>query len=311
MIYDEFGNDSLIEKGLFSGISYWFNYLQLVLCGLFNNQDTLNGQHQLLLIFLLICGFFVVWVLSWFPLALLILTTLFKWKPPQPLPPQAKLPLLVPLYLLAPWWVWSLAQLTGTPIGNYGVGSVSRLFASLLWGVSGGVLGLAVIFGIEIASGWSRWHQSKFPQLLQLAPSVLLIALFVAGIEELVFRGFLQTTLELGLQRWLAGIVASVIFALLHLVWEQEETIPQLPGLWLMGMILVLARAADGGSLGLAWGLHAGWVWAIACLDTTQIIEYTGQINDVVTGKNQKPLAGAAGFLCMAITGIGLAVFGF
>jgi hypothetical protein len=64
---------------------------------------------------------------------------------------------------------------------------------------------------------------------------------------------------------------------------------PQLPGLWLMGMVLVLARYVDGGSLGLAWGLHAGWVWAIASLDSAQLITYTGTGSEWVTGKNRKP----------------------
>jgi hypothetical protein len=70
-----------------------------------------------------------------------------------------------------------------------------------------------------------------------------------------------------------------------------------------MGMVLILARFTNGGSIGLAWGLHAGWVWAIACLDTAQLIEYTAKVPEWVTGKNRKPLAGVAGIACLALAG--------
>jgi membrane protease YdiL (CAAX protease family) len=94
-----------------------------------------------------------------------------------------------------------------------------------------------------------------------------------------------------------------LIFAVLHLLWEQKETIPQLPGLWLMGMVLVLARLADDNNLGIAWGLHAGWVWAIATIDTAELITYTDKVSPWVTGINKKPLGGLTGIICVLSTG--------
>ena len=90
---------------------------------------------------------------------------------------------------------------------------------------------------------------------------------------------------------------------MLHLVWEQKETIPQLPGLWLMGMVLVLARYVDKGNLGLAWGLHSGLVWAIATIDTAELITYTGKVPPWVTGMYGKPLAGLTGISFLLATG--------
>ncbi|MFO0053171.1 MAG: lysostaphin resistance A-like protein, partial [Dolichospermum sp.] len=143
---------------------------------------------------------------------------------------------------------------------------------------------------------------------IKLIPSsfltIFLVAWFVGGIEELVFRGFLLTKLEQNYSIWLAAIISSLVFAILHLVWEQKETIPQLPGLWLMGMILVLARLTDGNNLGIAWGLHAGWVWAIATIDTVGLITYTDKISAWVTGKNKKPLAGLTGIISIWATGV-------
>jgi hypothetical protein len=133
---------------------------------------------------------------------------------------------------------------------------------------------------------------------------VLLLGLWISVTEELVFRGFLLNELSQDYSVWVAAAISSIIFAFLHLIWEQQDTLPQLPGLWLMGMVLVLARWVDDGSLGLAWGLHAGWIWGLTCLDSSQLISYTGKGPTWMTGLGQKPLAGGAGLICLVITGI-------
>jgi membrane protease YdiL (CAAX protease family) len=151
---------------------------------------------------------------------------------------------------------------------------------------------------------------------------MLVLGLWISITEELVFRGFLLNEIstnpavhELSKHElhsssgsgslWGAAAISSLIFAVLHLVWEGRENIPQLPGLWLMGMVLCLARWVDGGSLGLACGLHAGWIWTIACLDTAQIFHYPGKVPHWVTGGG-KPLAGITGILFLLLTGLGL-----
>jgi membrane protease YdiL (CAAX protease family) len=165
------------------------------------------------------------------------------------------------------------------------------------------VLSMMVLFGFQIALGWVTCQPLDRQRLASVLPPTLLLALWVSGTEELVFRGFVLTQLLQDYQIWLAAAISSLIFALLHLVWERRETMPQLPGLWLLGMVLVLARYVDNGSLGLAWGLHAGWVWAIASLDSAQIINYTGNSSEWLVGKAGKPLAGAVGILCLLATG--------
>jgi uncharacterized protein len=152
-------------------------------------------------------------------------------------------------------------------------------------------------------------EKANIQQIPGIMPSIFLIALLVGGIEELIFRGFLLTELDRDYPVWVAATISSLIFALLHLVWEQRETTPQIPGLWLMGMMLVLAKIADYGSLGIAWGLHAGLVWAIATIDTAQLITYTGKASEWWTGKNKKPLAGAAGIICLLVTSVILWLF--
>lgn len=246
-----------------------------------------------------VMAFFIAWVGCWFPVAL-VLAIALNWQPNKPLPPEHKLPLIISLYLLAPLIIWGISRLTNTNFSDYGLIGISIL-SSLSLGLGLGVLSLAVVFSLQLWLGWCNFQNVETRDIASKLP-IVLIALFVGGIEELVFRGFLFTELQKDYPVWVAAVISSLIFAVLHLVWEQKETIPQLPGLWLMGMVLVLALVEDGGSIGLAWGLHAGWVWAIATLDTAQLINYTGKAPDWVTGKNNKPLAGAAGIVCLLLT---------
>jgi uncharacterized protein len=247
--------------------------------------------------------FFISWIGCWLPIAAVIAITL-NWQPTKPLQPEQKLPLLVPLYLLAPLVLWGIIWLSHKSFSDYGfVGNVF-LLGSLTLGFGLGVFSLAMMFTCQFLLGWCYLEKSNIKLIPSILPTILLVALLVGGIEELVFRGFLLTELERDYPVWLAAAISSLIFALLHLVWEQRETKPQIPGLWLMGMMLVLARIADGGSLGMAWGLHAALVWAIATVDTAELVIYTGKTAEWLTGKNKKPLAGAAGIICVLGTGL-------
>ncbi|MEA5605618.1 type II CAAX endopeptidase family protein [Nostoc sp. UHCC 0252] len=249
--------------------------------------------------------FFICWIVCWLPVAA-VSAILLDWQPPKSLQPEQKMPLLVSLYLLAPLILWGVSWLTNKSFWDYGfVGNFST-FGSLALGFALGVVSLAIVFSGQFGLGWCSFEKKNFKLLLPILLPILLIALLVGGIEELVFRGFLFTELAQDYPVWVAAAASSLIFALLHLVWEQRETAPQLPGLWLMGMVLVLARFADRNNLGLAWGLHAGWIWAIATLDTAEIITYTGIVSDWFTGKNKKPLAGLAGIICVLGTGISI-----
>ena len=249
-----------------------------------------------------VIAFFLAWACCWFPLAIFSAIAI-GWRPPQPIAVEQKLPLLASLYIIAPLVLWQASQLVGKYFSDYGLIWNFRLFSSLGIGFFLGVLTIVVLFAIQTALSWVNWQKQDEQKLLSVLISTFLLALWIGGTEELIFRGFVLTQLRQDFAPILAAAISSIIFALLHLVWEQKETIPQLPGLWLMGMVLVLARWVDGGSLGLAWGLHTGWVWAIATVDTLQIINYTGVTSEWLTGRNGKPLAGVAGILCMLVTG--------
>ena len=253
----------------------------------------------------LVMAFFVVWVGCWLPLVAILAITR-NWQIHKSLQPEQKVPLLVSLYLLVPLILWGFQWFNLGSFSDYGlVGKVS-IFRSLLLGFGLGVFILAIVFFGQICLGWCYLEKPNIKLIPSSFLTIFLVAWFVGGIEELVFRGFLLTKLEQNYSVWLAAMISSLVFAILHLVWEQKETIPQLPGLWLMGMTLVLARLTDGNNLGIAWGLHAGWVWAIATIDTVELITYTDKISVWVTGKNKKPLAGLTGIMSILATGAAL-----
>jgi membrane protease YdiL (CAAX protease family) len=250
----------------------------------------------------LVIAFFMIWVSCWLPLVAILAITL-NWQIDKSLQTEQKIPLLVSLYLLVPLILWGFQWLKLGSFTDYGlVGKVS-VVSSFFLGFSLGVFGLAIVFFGQLYVGWCYLEKSHFKLIPSNLLIISLVALFVGGIEELIFRGFLLTKLEQNYSIWLGAIISSLIFAVLHLLWEQKETIPQLPGLWLMGMVLVLARLADHNNLGIAWGLHAGWVWAIATIDTAELITYTDKVSPWVTGINKKPLAGLTGIICVLSTG--------
>ncbi|WP_390821633.1 CPBP family intramembrane glutamic endopeptidase [Anabaena azotica] len=255
-----------------------------------------------------VMAFFVSWLGCWLPIAAISLK-LLNWQPIKPLQPEQKLPLMVSLYLLAPLVLWGIIWLTNSSFANYGLVSNIAFLRSLLLGFGLGVLSIAILFTCQVSLGWCYFKELNIQQLASISIPILLIALLVGGIEELVFRGFLLTELARDYPIWTAAIICSLIFAVLHLVWEQRETLPQIPGLWLLGMMLVLARMSDRGNLGIAWGLHSALVWAIATIDTAQLVTYTGKASEWWTGKNQKPLAGVAGIICVLGTSFILWLF--
>ena len=250
-----------------------------------------------------VATFFISWAVLWLPLAIPI-ATLLKWRPPKPLAAEQKLPLLAALYLIAPPILWGASWVEGTSFSDYGLDWKLKVLLSLGLGLGLGILSLIIVFSGQWLLGWVEWRLENLQRLGQLLLPILFLGLWIGVTEELIFRGFLLNTLRQDYSVWVAAAISSVIFALLHLIWEQQNTLPQLPGLWLMGMVLVLARWADGGSLGLAWGLHAGWIWGLTCLDSAELISYTGKGSVWMTGLGKKPLAGIAGIICLLISGI-------
>jgi uncharacterized protein len=246
--------------------------------------------------------FFLIWTIAWLPMGIAI-SIVSKRSNNEPTKIQQKLLMVVSLYILATPMVWIAAKIEGVSFLDYGLVWRSSLLISVIWGLGLGIIGLLASFAIQSLFGWVEWHWQNIKKLRSILLPILILGIGIGFIEELVFRGFLLNELQLNYTYWLAAIISSLIFAFGHLIWERKETIPQLPGLWLLGIVLVLARLVDKGSLGLAWGLHAGWIWGLSCLDSAQLISYSEKYSPLLTGINKQPLAGVAGILCLLSTG--------
>lgn len=251
---------------------------------------------------LAIAAFFSIWIGLWLPIALPLAVKL-KWNPAAPISIAQKLPLLASLYAIAPIVLWGFAGWANPPFAVYGLPWRGSVLTSLGVGLLLGAGGIAVLVAIELRCGWIKWTLDPAQVTPALLLTPLILGLWVGLTEELIFRGLLLNVLQQDYSNWVAAAIASVIFALLHLVWEGRSNLPQLPGLWLMGMVLSLARWTDGGELGLAWGLHAGWIWGIASLDATGAIAHPQGKLAVLTGLEGKPLAGVLGSLFLLGTG--------
>ncbi len=256
-------------------------------------------------VFVQIGFFFLAWGLIWLPIAIPI-SIAVKWQPSKPLELHQKLPLVASLYAIAPLILWGVAALKRVPFSTFGIRLNADLFASVGSGLGMGAIGILILFGVETAIGWIHWKSENWDKWFAASMPTLLLGIWIGFAEELVFRGFFFG--QLSADFWVGAIASSVIFAGLHLIWEGKDNIPQLPGLTLMGVVLCLAFAQNQNSIGLAWGLHAGWIWMMASLDTAEILQYEETAPEWGTGIDRKPLAGILGLLFLLATGLGIEV---
>lgn len=263
-----------------------------------------------------VMAFFGFWLLLWLPIAL-PLGWWLKWRPFYPAHPNQKLPLLGTLYVLAPVVMAIVCHLTHTAFSSYGVTGSTPTVITTLIGFGVGVVGLGLLTLTQVGMGWVTFSPNSFRdnpvayspthwlKPLGIGLGLLILTGWISWTEELIFRGFLVNQFQLVYSAVSTAAIASLIFALLHLVWDGRDTLPQLPGLWLMGVVLVLARWWSGGNLGLPTGLHAGWIWGLACLDTFQILAPSPQGSPWLKGRFGQPLTGILPLLLLlGTTGI-------
>jgi membrane protease YdiL (CAAX protease family) len=247
-----------------------------------------------------------------------------RWRPFQPAQVHQKLPLLVPLYLLAPVMLWVFVATQNLAWRETGLGDWQTMGRSLGIGWAIAVLGLLAVTGVRWLGGWLKVTAATEPstptdggesgadadqqsaqtvaQRMGTALALVPLGLFLAGVEEWVFRGWMQSQLETGFAPWLAAAIASVIFAVAHLLWDGRSGLRQQPGLWLLGLVLVIARWQTGGQIGLAWGLHGGWIWGLACLDAALPLQPTSKGPQWWVGRPGQPLTGLLDGLLLAGT---------
>jgi len=251
--------------------------------------------------------FFISWLIFWMPIAFYLGNKL-QWQFPKPLKVEQKIPLVISLYLIAPIILLIITQFKNESWLNYGLEWDLDLVISLSLGFLIGIIGILITFYLQFLLKWINWHPENLSKIKEFVLPVFALGLGISLIEEIIFRGFLIYQFNENFSLINTAIISSIIFAILHLIWDYETAFPQLPGLFLMGLILVLAKYLDHNSIGLAWGLHTGWIWILTCIDSAKIISYNKNISPYLIGFYQQPLAGLTGIFCLILTGLFLYV---
>jgi membrane protease YdiL (CAAX protease family) len=247
--------------------------------------------------------FLIIWAVIWLPIAI-PLARLVKWQIAAPISNTQKLTFIISLYSLLPILTWALLAVEEIPIVKIGLIFQDSFFKSILFGYGLGILSILLVDGVQLLAGWLKFQppDDNTPNIWANLPLLLLISLFISSMEELVFRGILVHFLEVDFSWLWTAIVSSVIFALLHLIWEQKNTFPQLPGLFLMGLVLFYARILNDNTIALSIGLHGGWVFILASVDTFNLYTYNPEVKGWLIGKKDQPLGSVAGLMVLLIT---------
>ncbi len=187
---------------------------------------------------------------------------------------------------------------------KYGLVRTRKNFLELLKGLNIGFVFTLSLFALEGLFGWVVWQNSD--NLPRKILEGLISALGIGFAEELVFRGWLLDELERDYRPGIAFWANAIIFASLHFLKPLNEmirTLPTFPALLLLGLTLVWAKRGSKGRLGLSIGLHAGLVWGYYIINVGQLVQFSNQVPEWVTGIDKNPLAGVMGLIFLSILG--------
>ncbi|MBE9128170.1 CPBP family intramembrane metalloprotease [Coleofasciculus sp. LEGE 07092] len=243
--------------------------------------------------------FLVILLLLWLPIA----APLYLWIRDPNLMTILTMGLLFGefLLLLQIWGrkVYQQPQL----LNRYGLQRTRKNTLDLLKGLA---MGLVFVLGLFVLEGGIGWVEFQTPSasLGRVILEGLVSALGVGLAEELVFRGWLLDELERDYNAKVCLWADALIFAMLHFIKpfsEMIRTLPQFPGLVLLGLILVWAKRTHRGRLGLPIGLHGGLVWGYYILNVGELVDYSDRVSPWITGVDGNPIAGVMGLLFLGI----------
>lgn len=175
----------------------------------------------------------------------------------------------------------------------YGLRQPRQTIRNVLQGLAIGLGSLMLMFAIQGVLGWVQW-QIPSSAFLRLALEGGLMAIAVGFAEELLFRGWLLNELDRDYSPQISLLVSSVVYAAVHGIR------PQIFALVVLGSILVWAKRATRGRLGLSIGFHAGIVWGYYLVNVGQLVTFTNRVPAWVTGIDRNPLAGIMGILALS-----------
>jgi uncharacterized protein len=256
-------------------------------------------------------SFLLVLILLWLPGLALIYGVMASTQNLADPPTQNLLTILtmgllaVEFMILLPWWGQRVYQHPNL-LHRYGLLPTRKNGFLWLKGLAIGWCATACLYIVQWLCGWITWQSPSLP-LVQLVLESIPTAIGVGLAEELFFRGWMLDELEQDYSPKISLIVAASLFALLHFLKPipvMLQSLPQFPGLFLMGVVMIVAKRQHDNLLGISIGIHGGMIWAFYLVSVGKIVKYSGNVSDWITGINGNPICGLLGLIFMA----GLAV---
>jgi membrane protease YdiL (CAAX protease family) len=186
---------------------------------------------------------------------------------------------------------------------RYGLTWTRKTLVYLLQGLSIGLIFVIIFFGFLKSLNFITIQKPEL-LLIKVILEGLISALGIAFAEELFFRGWLLDELARDYQNKTVIFGNSFLFATLHFfkpLTEIMRTLPQFPGLFLLGITLIFAKKSHRNNLGICIGLHGGLVWGYYIFNVGELVKYSEAINPWIIGVDQNPIAGLIGITLLMI----------
>ena len=154
-----------------------------------------------------------------------------------------------------------MAKIEGRSPWSYGLASGRRI-RQFLTGWLGGLIFLSSLVAALVLSGHLVFDGLYLHGLAILQFGLVwFLGFALVGLnEEILARGYLQSTLARGVGFWGAALLTSLLFSLGHLR-HDGENILGIASAFAVGMAFCLLLQKSG-SLWLGIGIHAAWDWA-------------------------------------------------
>lgn len=157
---------------------------------------------------------------------------------------------------------WACTRLRGEPLASVGLRLDGDWVRQVALGTAFGAMMMFAVTGLIHVAGGVRFGFDPARGLAALAAGAW-VFVFVALLEELLFRGFVFQRMVDGIGPWPAQLLLAVLFAVAH--WDNPgmegatqawATIDTALGAILLGLAYLRTR-----SLALPLGIHFGWNW--------------------------------------------------
>jgi uncharacterized protein len=210
--------------------------------------------------------------------------------------------LAIEFIALLPWWGKQVYQHPNL-YARYGLVFTRQNGLLLLKGIAIGAGFAFALFITQGLFGWLTWQSPRL-SIFQLALEGSATALGVGLAEGLFFRGWMLDELERDYAPNIALIADAGLYAALHFLKPIPvilASIPEFPGLFLLGTVVIIAKRQNSNLLGMSIGLHAGMVWAYYIVNVGNMVKYSGRVSDWITGINGNPISGLLGLIFLGI----------